>query len=282
MPPNDPATLEAVKSTRSQYQFSQLIDAYPSRLNVVAEGDSWFAYPPQGIVFGKPSNVIAHLRNKRRFNLLELSSNGDEAVAMLSGESKLRLMKIIHRYHVHFLLFSGGGNDVVGRYDFDFFLKKKINSNEPKAYLNHKRLNRRILQIRNAYEDLIDYCNEYSDNKDIKIVTHCYDYAVPDPKGAEFIGGLVKIDSGRSWMHPYFKDKGVPERHRRPIVKYLIDTIAEMLLALEKQHKGRLLVADTRKTLNPEKDWLNEIHPTSSGFRKIAKVIYEKMETAFD
>jgi len=270
--------LSRIRSTRSRSEFAQLIRRFPARTNLVAEGDSWFAYPPKGLLFGRPSNVISHLRRKRRFNLLQLASSGDEAVEILSGRSKLRLIEAIQRFPVHCLLFSGGGNDLVGRYDFDFFLRGGVDSDDWSDYLHHERLDRRIAQVHAAYADLLDFCTAYSRNPGIRVLTHTYDYAIPDPKGAEFVGGLLKIRGGRSWIYPYLRAKNVPRRFDRTLVRYLIDRLAECLLALEASHPERLRVADTRGSLDPAKDWLNEIHPTSKGFDKIANRVFAELE----
>jgi hypothetical protein len=269
--------LARVRSTRSRSEFARLIRRFPARTNLVAEGDSWFAYPPKGLLFGRPSNVISHLRRKQRFNLLQLSSSGDEAVQILSGRSKLRLIEAIERHPVHFLLFSGGGNDLVGRYDFDFFLRSGVDSSDWSDYLHHDRVERRIAQIRAAYADLLDFCSTYSRNPDIRVVTHTYDYAVPDPQGAEFVGGLLKLRGGRSWVYPYLRARNVPRRFDRTLVRHLIDCLAECLLELEAAHPARLTVADTRGSVDPTRDWLNEIHPTSKGFGKIAERVFAEL-----
>lgn len=268
-----------IRSTRSSREFAQLLRRYPARTSIIAEGDSWFAYPPKGVLFGRPSNVIAHLRRRERFNLLQLSSTGDEAVPMLSGRSKFRLIKLLHRYPVDFLLFSGGGNDLVGRYDFEFFLRRGVSSSDWSDYLDHERLGRRIDQIENAYADLLDFCASYSANPELRVVTHTYDYAIPDPQGAEFLGGLFKIHAGKSWVYPYLRDAGVPRRFDRTIIRHLIDRLADCLLDLADANPGRFIVADTRGTVNPTREWLNEIHPTSKGFGKVTDVVYRAMQT---
>jgi len=273
----DHTELSHLRSTTRESQFEQLVREFRSRKNIVAEGDSWFAFPRKYLVFGAPNNVIEFLKMKRRFNLLELASSGDEAVDMLSGESKFTLLKILSRYRVDFLLFSGGGNDVVGKYDFDYMLKEGVTSTNWRHYIHQDRLDRRLDQIRNAYKDLIDYCLTYSKNKNIKIVSHCYDYAIPDPSGAAFVGGLLEIDGGRSWMYPYLVAKNVPETLHRAIARNLIDGLAEVLLDLETQHPDMLIVADTRGTVDPDTEWLNEIHPNPDGFEKIADRIFEEM-----
>jgi hypothetical protein len=268
----------AIRSTTTQAEFSGLIRRYPHRTNIVAEGDSWFAYPRKWLFAGKPNNIINYLKRMERFNLLHLASNGDEAVDMLSGKSKFKLLKSIHKQHVHYLLFSGGGNDIVGRWDFDYFLKRNVNSGNFEDYLHKGRLNRRITQITHAYEDLIALCGEYSLNKQIKIVTHTYDHLVPSPAGAEFIGGLFKVNNGKSWMYPYLEDKAVPRKLHMPLVKYLINRLAENLLKLQVRHPEHLVVADTRGMIDPKTGWLNEIHPRPGGFKRLADEIHKVMQ----
>jgi hypothetical protein len=277
-PRNKRKNWAAIRSTTSQADFAELIRRYPHRTSIVAEGDSWFAYPPKWLFAGKPNNIINYLKNMQRFNLLHLASNGDEAVDMLSGESKFLLLKSIHKHSVDFLLFSGGGNDMVGRWDFDYFLKRGIRSDRFEDYLHKGRLNRRITQITHAYEDLIGFCDEYSHNRQIRIVTHTYDYLVPNPTGAEFMGGLFKVNKGKSWMYPYLTDKQVPEKLHAPLVAYLIDRLAGNLLKLQARHPARLVVVDTRGLIDAKTGWLNEIHPGPAGFRTLAREIHTAMK----
>jgi hypothetical protein len=277
-PRNKSRNWGAIRSTTTQSGFAELLRRYPHRTSIVAEGDSWFAYPRKWLFAGKPNNIINYLKNMERFNLLHLASNGDEAVDMLSGKSKFRLLKSIHNHHVHYLLFSGGGNDIVGRWDFDYFLKSNVNSADFGKYLHKGRLNRRITQITHAYEDLIDLCGEYSRNRKIKIITHTYDYLVPSPVGARFIGGLFRINRGRSWMYPFLVNKGVPEKLHTPLVKYLIDRLAGNLSRLQARHPEHLVVADTRGMIDPETGWLNEIHPRPGGFKRLAEEIHRTMQ----
>lgn len=270
--------LSTLRSTSRQSEFAELISRYPRRTSIVAEGDSWFVYPRKWLFAGKPNNIINYLKNMERFNLLQLASNGSEAVAMLSGDSKVRLLQSIHRNNVDFLLFSGGGNDIVGRWDFDYFLKDRVNSKHFEDYLHKGRLTRRIAQITHAYEDLIDYCTAYSQNPAIRIITHTYDYLVPNPQGAEFFGGLFKPDRGQAWLYPFLIEKQVPEALHAPLVRYLVDRLAECLLKLQDRHAKRLVVVDTRGLIDPTNGWLNEIHPKPGGFKNLAEEIYAEIK----
>jgi len=72
----------------------------------------------------------------------------------------------------------------------------------------------------------------------------------------------------------------IPEQHWVPLANYLLDRLAESLLALEDPVKGiaNFHVVDTRGTLVPAEpgnransnDWINEFHPNGAGYRKLA------------
>jgi hypothetical protein len=271
-----PLELSKVRSTRSERKFRTLTRRFQSRKTVVAEGDSWFAYPPKFLIAGPPSNVIDHVKNMRRYNLLQLAVSGDESVDMLTGSSKFKLVGILEKYHVDTLLFSGGGNDVVGAKDFDFFLRRGVTSSSWRDYVHMDRLERRLDMVGDSYRDLIDYCRSYSKNPNLKVVTHTYDYARPDPQGARFLGGII---DGKSWVYPYLREARVPEAFDQRVVNHLIDALADQLLDLESRFPDILRVSDTRGTLAPGRNklWINEIHPSEKGFKKIARKVFDRM-----
>ena len=256
-----------------EFELMQLLR--PERPAVVAEGDSWFAYPSRTLLGADSrSNVINWLTRIVDLNLLQLASNGDEAVQMLCGASKHRLIGILERFRIDVLLFSGGGNDIVGHRDFDFLLRDglTVESDDCRAYLHADRVERRMTAIDLAYRELVAFCDEYSRNPAIRVVAHCYDYATPSAQGALFLGGLVRPDGGRSWMLPALEARHVPQRHHAAIACHLIDELADRLLALEAERPDRLQVVDTRGLLGTD-EWINEIHPDSGGFGKIARQI---------
>jgi hypothetical protein len=261
-----------------EFQLMQMLR--PERPSVVAEGDSWFAYPPPNLVgIDNRSNIINWLSRARPVNLLQLASNGDEAVSMLSGQSKHRLLDILQRYPVDFLLFSGGGNDIVGRHDFEFLLRQVPLGDRasPEAWLHNDRVQRRLSMIELIFADLVDLCRVYSRNPKIRIVTHCYDHAAPSPLGARFIGGLLRPDRGRSWMYPALQRHRVPENMHAPIARWLIDQLAERLGALADASGGAMHLVDTRGSV-PEGHWANEIHPDQEGFGRIGARILSRLE----
>jgi hypothetical protein len=277
--PNLEAT-QNVRATRVPEVFVEASRARPGAIRILAEGDSWFAYPKGGIFFGKPSNVIDQLKaidDDPDLIIRDTSSNGDEAVAMVCGNAKFDLIKRLASDEYDVLLFSGGGNDIVGAYDFDFFLNDYRQGYTALECIRHDRFDRRLMQVQNAYCDLIELASEYSRNRAIRIVTHTYDIAKPIPQGAEFFGGLLKIDGARSWMHPYLMTKGIKDEALQvEIVKTLLGRFRDRLVGLAQSpaYSGRLTVVDTHGTVADD-EWLNEIHPTSEGFAKVARKIFD-------
>lgn len=251
----------------------------PGGPRILAEGDSWFAYPREYIFFGAPANIIHHLRARDEFVIENTSSNGDEAVAMLTGNSKLDLLKKLNARHYDLLLFSGGGNDIVGAYDMDFFLRRKTSGMSALDCIDEERLSRRLRQVEAAYQDLLDYVSVYSKNPQIKVITHTYDFVVPNAQGARFIGGIWDYDKGRSWMYPFMVNKGITDtRDQREIARNMLGLFQQMLsnLAMQEKYKDKFFVTATQGTLT-ENDWLNEIHPNTRGFKLIEQKIYEAM-----
>lgn len=240
-------------------------------LRILVEGDSWVAYPQ----IAGTKNITLQLADNPKYNLiiLCLAQSGDEAVSMMSSSTnKSGLLGALESYEFDVLLFSGGGNDIVGQYDFDFLLNKQTGTLDWEQCINQKRLTRRMMQIKNAYLDLIDYVDTYGkgDSKQkLKIVTHTYDYLPPSPKG--FLPGRD------SWLYPYFMAKKIEnEVDQIKIIDEIMNIFVRTLQDVEKTSGGRFQVVDTRKTIGTDKqNWLNEIHPKSPGFKKIADKIYD-------
>jgi len=263
--------------------FTKMAEAAPQALTILAEGDSWFAYPRDSILWGKNANIIHWLKNNPKLVIHATATNGDEAVNMMSGVSKFGLLKEISVRTYDVLLFSGGGNDIVGAYDFDFFLRDRQQVSSWQDGIDMDRFTRRLASVVNSYEDLLDYAEEYSKNKNIVVVTHTYDSPVPNPKGASFVGGLLKYDGARSWMYPYLMAKHFTDRQEQiNISTYMLNQLAEKLLYLSDTHKGRLVVVNTQGQLG-DHEWLNEIHPDSTGFQRIAdKIFFDALEPLYN
>jgi hypothetical protein len=263
--------------------FAHICKRQPDRIGIVSEGDSWFAYPRKWIAFGADINVIHHLEEKiygtDTVNLLRLASSGDEAVDMTSGKQFKGLYKILkkNREHVQILMFSGGGNDIVGKNDMLPLLNEYEEGFGFLGCINLPRFEQRLEAIVLAYKRLISLCEDIVPHA--KIITHTYDIAKPWDQGAEFFWGLIKTEP---WVYPYMMRRGIPEDLHLPVLDHMLKKFGEKLiqLSLDPSAGDRLVVVKTQGTLKPgsTKDWLNEIHPTPAGFKKIFSKIYDEMK----
>ena len=98
------------------------------------------------------------------------------------------------------------------------------------------------------------------------------------------IGGVRFLGAGilGPWLYPAFLLADIPQTMWIPVSDYLLDQLAEAILALDSQSGSRPLpgvfVVDTRNTLKRARlgkttsdgDWTNEIHPNTAGYRKLA------------
>jgi len=246
---------------------------YTKRTNIVSEGDSWFAYPPKWLI-GKGSNIISFLKKKEEFNFYEMARNGDEIVDILSGDSKFDILRAVSENKVDFLLISGGGSDLVGAYDFEFILQKNDSGQKPEDFIRKDRFDRKISQIYNAYANLVDYCADYSDNRNIKIITHSYGYAIPQDKQAEFFGGLC-VDG--PWMYRTLVDLQIPQSVWRQLVVVLIDRLKDTFENLQNSSSGRFHYIDSTSLIT-DNDWIDEIHLKPAGFERVAEFMYQKIK----
>jgi hypothetical protein len=261
-------------ATSDSRAYQQLVDEHysSSKLRVLAEGDSWFNYPRRYFIFGQDANVIDHLADRQNLLIYNTSSNGDEAVDMLSGDAKLSLLKRLSHNEFDLLLFSGGGNDIVGRYDFGFFITEQRPGMDWSDCILHHRVEMKLKQIENTYRVLCELTREYSKNPNIRIVTHTYDLVQPNATGFELFD---IIPLGKSWVYPYLKSKKITDvGDQESIIGHLLTRFKERLLMVADDY-DILTVVDTQGQLNSEQ-WRNEIHPTSEGFGIIADYIYHQ------
>ncbi|MGK0270793.1 MAG: hypothetical protein ACI88H_001443 [Cocleimonas sp.] len=276
--------LKRKNKTSNRREFIQMRERFPDRLNIISEGDSWFAYPPKWIIVGKPSNLISHISKwtKRKANFYSMASNGDEAVDMVSGKQKHQLVDVLRWHHkrknrkpVDLLLFSGGGNDVVGDNDFARFLNGDGASyTTAEQCVNIPRLDRKVKQIGLAYQELLDIRDHYSPTT--IVITHTYDYPYPSLVGGAFLGGLIKT---KAWMKRFMDEVKIKEELQADVIKIFMEKIGDELMSIS--GRENFIVVDSRGTLKGKTEWLNEIHPTSDGFEAIAELIFEKMKSKF-
>lgn len=254
-----------------------------SRVNVLVEGDSWFAYPKDWLIHGEASNVITAIFSRRAgtgaLNGLCVASNGDTASEMMTGQQLKSMRKLLKKDGKRFdvCLFSAGGNDVVGPDD----LRPLLNEHQPgftaSECVDDSVFAAKLDDIEKHFRTLLKLRKTHAPQ--MKVVTHTYDILQPSDKGAEFLWG-VKVSE--SWIQPTMEEKSIPESLQMPIVKILLESFRDRLLLLQNEFAD-FHVVDTQGTLRPghATDWLNEIHPTPSGFKRIGAKVYAELRQLF-
>jgi hypothetical protein len=244
---------------------------------LIAEGDSWFDYPMQ--------DVLRLLEDDHLFDVESVAHKGDCVEDMAHSEGQFeefarRLEKLLRDGKVpRAILLSGGGNDIAGD-EFAILLNHAASSLPP---LNEDIL-RGVIDVRlqAAYASIISgltaICRSFL-GRPIPIITHGYDYAVPDGRG--FMGGWWKFPG--PWLKPGFGRKGHDDLAKNTqLIKQLIDRFNTMLKGVS-AHPAfpHVHYLDLRGTLKHDatykQHWANELHPNATGFdlvtRKFAKLI---------
>ncbi|TGN93124.1 hypothetical protein [Burkholderia sp. USMB20] len=253
-------------------------------LNLLAVGDSWFDYPVPSLGH-LPTDVIVSLTGLMNLHPkpLKLAHYGDATTTLLGASKRDRLIATLKDPALapfDAILFSGGGNDLVGD-AFRFWLKDAASvGHDPANAVNTDALQDIMDIVKRAYLDLIDIRNQYA--RSSYLFFHQYDFATPT--NASICDGLVG-----PWLHPSFADRGwttfeVDPRFftaGRSIVSTILCKFATMLGELPTIAEN-VIVVRTQSALNPDnEDWANELHPTHKGFAKIAEKFQEALHKAF-
>jgi lysophospholipase L1-like esterase len=244
---------------------------------LLAEGDSWFDYPMH--------NVLKALEDLHGYDVESCAHHGDWIEHMAYAQDQFDpftrcLEKLLRQGRVpDAILLSGGGNDIAGD-AFGVFLDHAasglpaVNADVVRGVID--------VRLRHAYTFMIAGLTKISRHylgRPIPIVTHGYDYPVPDGRG--FLGGWGPLPG--PWLRPGFhrKGHGDPERNRR-VMRDMIDAFNVMLAGVARAPSfGHVRHVDLRGTLRSDgtyrRDWGNELHPTGPGYEavtaKIAGVI---------
>lgn len=266
------ATIATEIEARIQEHRIALQTAGTDRLHLLAEGDSWFDYPvPEGPM--ARTDVVAHLAASPAPPplILSLAHWGDATTQMLGLKQRDRLIKVLKEFHAgprpfDAILFSGGGNDVVGD-TFSLWLNDAPSAAaDPDEAINGPALDAVLGVVRAAYLDLLALRDRYAPG--VRVFTHGYDFAPPTNKGVCLVGPwLFPSLQARGWMadtSPLQLSRG------EAIVTTILTRFNAMLNELADRDDANLVVVPTQGTLDPASDWANELHPNRRGFGKIA------------
>jgi lysophospholipase L1-like esterase len=242
---------------------------------ILCVGDSW-----QSIGAIPSSNMLIPLRFAQSTLLINLAQPGDTVKRMSDISSNPILKKLISdaqfctKWDAIFI--SGGGNDLI---DWAGQIICKPSVGAGSNFLDH--INRIDLaafsaELKKGFYNFADIRTGV--NAKTPIVMHVYDYPTPRNAPAKFLGA-VKLAG--PWLYPALKAADVPESFWIPITDYVFETLGSTLIEIAQELENVHVITHTRGTLDRAKlgtegsdgDWLNEIHPTSEGYKKLALIV---------
>lgn len=280
---SDDALIQAqVRSKDMRFDFArEWREWWPT---VLAEGDSWFNLYPAGI------DLIDHLGGLTYdFKVNCYAHPGDTLEGMLKNPE---WPSDLYRYNPRCLLFSGGGNDILGD-PFETIVREKQGNPSPESLVNKQVLRAQVKKVTDNYKRVITITHAV--RPDFPIFVHGYDYVIPTGEETEIFFGALEIGP---WLRDVFERKGVnlpPEepRDRRPskanlseaelVMNWVINFYNEELKTFASRHRHFHHI-DLRGTLH-DKEWSDEIHPTKAGAKKTAgkvkKVLTDTLKLSF-
>ena len=248
---------------------------------ILTEGDSWFT------IGGIPSsNLLYEMRLPQPGIVCNIAYPGDtlrHVAELADNQDFQKLLTDRFGYRWHAILLSAGGNDLMDR--APQLLRNPGNgSTDPRDYLVTEQLERFVFDVQDGFRTIVGLRDGVpSVNHGVPIVVHGYDYPTPRNAPARF----VAIPLLGPWLHRAFNDHQIDDALRIPITDFLVDVLAEAIkvLAMAPSALPNFYFVDTRGTLQratagatgTSGDWLNEIHPSHAGYRKIAARISAKV-----
>lgn len=259
----------------------------PKTYSLVAQGDSWFDYPPSWDLIDWLSNYHGHDIDNigvagSTLNDIAYGPVPKNWLGIPQSDDIDRMTELIHRINEkrpQAVLLSGGGNDVAGPEFFSFLNNALSNLQNPNADVLDGVIEKTFAT---AYKSLIETINAKAQQMSysLSIFVHGYDYPWPDGRGVTIfnIVGPWFDDTFTKKNYPYDSDP-MKLQVRYNILKAFMDAFNRMLAALETQYPGVVHYVDLRGTLSGRDEWANELHPKKEGFGKLADKINLALHT---
>ena len=247
---------------------------------LVAEGDSWFDYPPGYDVINQLQDTGYRIESVASAGAtveqMVYGPDNDQPVADFFKRDLSQLaetLRYIQEQRPAAVLFSGGGNDIAGDELLPLLNHKNAGGDPLRMEMVNGLFN---VTIKDGYRAFLEMVKAEAkrQGRTIPVIGHGYDYAFPDGRGVINIIGFHFIGP---WLAPSLNKKGYSEAEGRPVVRRLIDAHNVMLQSLPAEFPFFHPV-DIRGTLTKKTDWANELHPTNDGFRRVARKIRTRLE----
>ncbi|MBO9449926.1 DNA/RNA non-specific endonuclease [Tropicibacter sp. R16_0] len=242
---------------------------------LVSEMDSWGQFP----VLIK--EIVDHLN--KDYRVWSVGAAGDTAQNMVLGPVEPRKTEYMlalneKRADVKGFVFSAAGNDMIGEDPntgkpvlTDLIRDFNGNPLDVQGHINHTLLEDRLDFLRGVYRKVITDIRSDPDFSKLPIFIHGYDYPFPYPWVNDHRNPAYAAKD--RWLGKPFSDRSIHDKTlRRDILKVFIDRLYDMLGEFSGNSKTtKVWLVDCRNTMPNLTDWADEIHGTSSGFRKVTQ-----------
>ena len=250
--------------------------AHGLKKKILFEGDSWFSIPDI-------ANIPIQIDSTLDLSILCTAAPGDTLEDLSEGsqfkelESLVKDDKFGQRWDA--LVFSAGGNDVIGPEIRGMLKKPASPSADPKDYLDAAAMSKTFALVRKRLSAIRKLRDKSKVNKKTPILIHTYNYVTPRNVAHKVFAWKV---SG-PWILPHMMALGITDcAIQQAIIVELLDRFHDLLKSIEKEASSNFHVLDTRRALKPvacaERDtsfelWRDEIHPSSKGFLQITRKV---------
>ena len=246
-------------------------------LRILAEGDSWFEYP---LPVTHGDGVIYQLQKLLGYGIANMAQHGLEVEQMMGLSLRQEIITRLSDSRIRFdaLLFSGGGNDIVGD-QFCIWLKDSPPAPPPTQMLDMNAVNSALAILEAEYRELVDIRDQYSPQT--VIFVHAYDF--PPVTGIGVCGEGPWLKPSLDYAYKHLGVANPDPNDEFVVVKTLMQMFGAMLDRIAADPTvQKFIVVPTQGTLTPNaSDWQNEIHPSSNGFTKIAQKFQTSLQSAF-
>lgn len=263
--------VQGIKESLWAEDMQTEMEAADDRVKLVAEGDSWFDYPPS-------LDLLDNLKRDYKYKIYKLAEAGDTLENLVYGTEYRRsdfgrkppqillALRAIEKYKPKAVLFSGGGNDVAG--------------DEFASYLNHydgipaSPLRPEVVDY--MFGEVFPRMLDHFLNKvwqvapNLPVVAHGYGYARPTgravinlPFGFRFIG---------PWLRPALAMKNISPAMGRVLIEKLIDRYNAILEGLDAEN-AHFHHVDFRDLISDD-DWKDELHLRSGAYQRCAERLH--------
>lgn len=253
--------------------------------HLLAEGDSWFSY---GSFLG--NNLIDQLRLSRGTLVTKTATPGDTLDHMVDWWRDSNFPSLIHggshgnrAWKFDAILLSGGGNDLIdavgGRHADQRILRQTRAAAPPPTVLDcihEPAWDLFEAYLRANFRAVSDFVAGSPLNAATPIFAHTYDFPTARDAGAGLGNG--------PWLIKALRAHAIPPPLWTPLVDELFTRLAGVIRTL---NLPNVHVVDTAGTLvralpgetGNSHDWRNEIHPNARGYRKLAHLWRQVIES---